>query len=370
MKNQKKERWIKKENVKWLIFFFLLALVLRVFLATMYEPMNNTLTDHYNYLRMNYDFLEGRISPHTRFSAFVMAPMMVFFTWFGLSPLLGTIITGCIISALTLIPLWMVAEHVHIDPKLVSLFYVFGGLDIARILAGGMYSTEFGILALSVYVLLMLKGHHILAPLVVLPQIITHEVTVFIFVFLFVFVFLYLAIKNRRIIPPELKKYYWSFFLILFIPLSSIFLINPDWISNHYSIISSSFLQINGQVVFPRLGFYLEGAGSCLIILAIFGILIFCRKNKDSPILNSWIFVPQILAFLPLFMDSNLYVRMASYGAPSLALVAAYTFTNFRDKHWVMKLIMALLVIGNIIFVIKAAHFQFYVHSVEYVMGK
>lgn len=373
MKKQGKEPWIRKENIKWLVLFFLLAFALRVFLSTMYEPVNDKVTDQYNYMVFNNWLLEGKIPKNpqvfVRLSTFIMAPLMAFFMWFGSSALTGTIIAGCLISSLTIIPLWFIAEHLKINPKLVSFFYVFSGLEIVKILGIGSYTTEFGILSFALYVMLILKKYYKLAPFMFIVPFFSHRSTPLVCAMLIVFAGAFSLIKHRKIFNKEVNGWIlWSAIIFSVFAIIKFGLLQPYLVSNNQTIISADFQENAQRIIFPSLGMYLEAAGSYMVILAIFGLAVFYRQNKDLIAVQSWAYLPQLLAFLPLFTDFDVSVRMASYGAPSLALVAAYAFRDFRERHWFMKAFMILLVIGNIIFVVNAAHFQFYTHSINFIL--
>jgi len=361
-KNKRYNPWVMPENIKWLILFFILAFAIRIWLSTMYVPADNPLTDQHNYLRMNMGLLDGNITSGTRFSTLIMAPLMLFFSWFGFSYLTSTILAGCLISALTIIPLWMIAEHLKIYPKLVALLYVFSAPEIIKVLNTGSYTTELGILLFSVYLLLLLKGHYIIAPIIMIPQL-THEFTAF-FMLAFVLVLFISYLIFKRNDKYAQKQSIYSLGIILLAVLLIILFLKPSWVVNDLSVISAG-ASINAEnVKFAHFASYIEVMGSYLIILALLGILHLHRENKGNIALFSFVYLPSVLAFLPILTSSELAERFIAFGAPGIALLAAYAFRNWKSKHWTMKALLIIMVAGTIYYTVSFSIFQFYQHSV------
>ncbi|MFO8016166.1 MAG: hypothetical protein R6U32_03615, partial [Candidatus Woesearchaeota archaeon] len=303
-------RWIKKENVKWLVLFFILALGLRLFFAFAYEPANCTMDAH-NYMNMNFDLLEGRIDMRTRATTFIAAPMMVVISWLGFSALMSTVISLMIISSLILIPLWMIAEHLNISPKLAAVFFIFSTLDIGFTLPNGHLSSEFGMLALAIYFLLILKGYYRTAPFVLFIPFISHKSSPLIMVLLMAFMGVFSLVKHRRMLKKGLKAWLlnedvrkwllWSCMVVFVFFLIKFVLMNPNLMSNNQTVFSTNYAEVSRNTVRVRPVEYLDTVGSSLALLVVFGFLEYYRRNKDSIAMQSWLYITQAFAFLPLF---------------------------------------------------------------------
>ncbi len=356
--------WIRRENIKWLVLFFLLAFAVRALMSTMHVPSELAPTDQDNYLQMNRDFFEQGIGWSTRWTTFIMAPLMLFFSWFGFSYLTSTILAGCLISSFTIIPLWMIAEHLNINPKLVSLLYIFSTFELIRILAIGSYTTEFGILFLTLYVLLILKGYYILAPFAYIIPFFSHKSSpLFIYLFL-AFAGIYSVIRHRRIFNIDARKWIiWSCAVFIVFGALKFGVIDPSMMSSSQTVVSTNAVENAANIKMQSFHDYVEIGGSYMLILALLGMVSFLRENK-SLLMRSWMFAPQILSFVPLFTKVEVSARIAAYGAPSMALLAAYAFRSWKQRHWLMKAFLILMVIGTIYYAVSFSMFQFYSHSV------
>lgn len=347
-----------------IVLFFILAFSVRFFLATIYIPVGSErgIADQLNYQHLNYDSLGGGYGEtlrlilskerlpalHVRTVNLILAPVMLLGRLFGLDDLTGTIAGGCLIGALSIIPLWRISEHLKINPTITSLIYVFSPLDIGDVLTWGGYSTLFGILTVNVYVWLVLSKKHWASGLVLLPAILAHRTSIM-YISVFVTVLTVLLLASRRKVEPWLA--------VSIIIVYSVLL----W---EYGDVVQNYLPgkgyVPGQVGFEThvpgaeapLGakmlefqVYLLIIGLFSFVLLLIGLKPFLVGNRQSMMLLGWVFLPHLLTFMPIFNDPYYSLRLLAFAAGSVCVPISYAFENWGEKSEVVKAALRVLLV-------------------------
>lgn len=344
--------------------FLLLAFSVRFFLATIYTPVGGErgIADQLNYLEMNYQTIDGGYLNtlkliiarekltrlYVRTVNLILTPVMAVGRLFGLSDLTGTIAGGSLIGALSIIPLWHISEHLKINPMITSLIYVFSPLDLGDVLTWGGYSTLFGVLSVNVYIWLILVKRHWASGLVLLPVILTHRTSI-IYITIFITVLAVLLLASKRKIEP------WLVVSILIV-YSVLLWEHGDVIINYLPgkgyVPGKTGLEthVPGAQAPPAVSMvefqvYLLIIGLFSSILALTGLKPFLIRNKHSMIVLSWVILPHLLVFTPIFNDPYYNFRLLAFAAGSMCLLISYAFEKWSEKSDIWKVTLRLLLL-------------------------
>lgn len=334
---------MKLSRRKQVALIFLFALAVRVFLATLYTPVGGAdgNCDQCNYLQHSYSLLEGK--PKALISI-ILAPAMLLGRLFGLDDLTGTIVGGCLIGALNVIPLWVISEKLRVNPMITTLLYVFSPLDIAEVLTWGGYSLLLGILTVNTFVALETSRRSIITPLILIPVVIAHRTSGMYISLFMLSLLLYSIVRSRWA-----DRFILSAFAI--VTLASLMVYAP-YVTNSLrgsSIDSQAGLSAANAKNVPGLLYYLVIAGPLTVLLAASGIPAFLKDNKESALLMSWVFLPHILTFIPFFTNQDYNIRLLTFAAGSICLLMAYGYHKFGVEQrylrtvWISTAILSML---------------------------
>ncbi|MFH0859670.1 MAG: hypothetical protein V1921_00545 [Candidatus Altiarchaeota archaeon] len=334
---------MKLSRRKQVALMFLFALAVRVFLATLYTPVGGAdgNCDQCNYLQHSYSLLEGK--PKALVSI-ILAPVMLLGRLLGLDDLTGTIVGGCLIGALNVIPLWVISEKLKVNPMITTLLYVFSPLDIAEVLTWGGYSLLLGILTVNTFVALETSRRSIITPLILVPVVIAHRTSGMYISLFMLSLLLYSIVRSRRA-----DRFTLSAFAI--VTLASLMLYAP-YVTNSLrgnSIDLQAGLSAANAKNVPGILYYLVIAGPLTVLLAASGIPAFLKNNNESALLMSWVFLPHILTFIPFFTNQDYNIRLLAFAAGSLCVPISYAFENLGKKSEVVKAALRVLLVLMIV---------------------